>query len=537
MRMARAKRGQEVAASDPGQDKENGGERVGRGRRLQKGEKSWASLIPRSRTNSQERIEEVKERVVIEPVTKIKVGAVKQLNQVKNAKEKKQEEKKGKFVKKAPLRATEVTPKPTVQDTSKDTSKSKQKGAQKSTLKELPKTAPKTTPTLEPKTTQKEAPKTTSNEKVATTRASSRTPKSVANDSTTSQTSKKPENNNPEKGKKGCKTVVLEETTKEPEINKSGRGKKAVVVEESEDPNPVRKTRGVSKQKIAVKPSVEAKEDGKEKKKPTVVKVKSNAKKTKTVTLVNEENSSVNKIDSYFKKTPVVTKTIETNPRKRKSEDEDDATPTKKTLLDTTKKSLPKKSLAHRDILNLLDDFDDQKETEDDHEEAVEEDTEVSFNKNTSKSREQAGLDAYQNKLNNLVPVWKRNASANGSKLTSKPIVEDDVFNPDNYGEEEFGPDDPKAKPKKTRKKKKQTKAILVFGEQAKTAEAKQSVKESHNLKTPGQAKKTRKRVAAAPPPPLPAPPAANILAPRSSTGANVIREDFAAQPQVCCFS
>ena len=33
------------------------------------------------------------------------------------------------------------------------------------------------------------------------------------------------------------------------------------------------------------------------------------------------------------------------------------------------------------------------------------------------------------------------------------------MFNPDNYGEEEFGPDDPKAKVKKTRKKKKVTNA------------------------------------------------------------------------------
>ena len=52
-----------------------------------------------------------------------------------------------------------------------------------------------------------------------------------------------------------------------------------------------------------------------------------------------------------------------------------------------------------------------------------------------------------------------------------------DVFNPDNYGEEEFGPDDPKAKVKKTRKKKKVTKAIVVFGGAEEAAEAKKSVK------------------------------------------------------------
>ena len=57
------------------------------------------------------------------------------------------------------------------------------------------------------------------------------------------------------------------------------------------------------------------------------------------------------------------------------------------------------------------------------------------------------------------------------------------MFNPDNYGEEEFGPDDPKAKVKKTRKKKKVTKAIVVFGGAKEAEEAKKSVKASHNLK------------------------------------------------------
>ena len=56
------------------------------------------------------------------------------------------------------------------------------------------------------------------------------------------------------------------------------------------------------------------------------------------------------------------------------------------------------------------------------------------------------------------------------------------MFNPDNYGEEEFGPDDPKAKVKKARKKKKVTKAIVVFGGADEAAEAKKSVKASHNL-------------------------------------------------------
>ena len=55
---------------------------------------------------------------------------------------------------------------------------------------------------------------------------------------------------------------------------------------------------------------------------------------------------------------------------------------------------------------------------------------------------------------------------AKAARLLSKPL-EEDVFNVDIYGEEEFGPDDPNAKPKKARKKKKNTKAIFVFGDNA----------------------------------------------------------------------
>ena len=105
------------------------------------------------------------------------------------------------------------------------------------------------------------------------------------------------------------------------------------------------------------------------------------------------------------------------------------------------------------------------------------------------------------------VPVWHRETPASAAirrksflygdlqpkvtlqefSIPSYPVhdykVKEDVFNPDNYGEEEFGPDDPKAKVKKTRKKKKVTKAIVVFGGAEEAAEVKKSVKASHNLK------------------------------------------------------
>ena len=100
---------------------------------------------------------------------------------------------------------------------------------------------------------------------------------------------------------------------------------------------------------------------------------------------------SLPKIDSYFAKAPDKSlnskASVGENPRKRKSEDDDDEdpTPAKKAtqqLAPKSKKTPPKKSLAHRDILNLLDDFnDDEKEEE---ERNSDEETEVSFKTGTS---------------------------------------------------------------------------------------------------------------------------------------------------------
>ena len=99
---------------------------------------------------------------------------------------------------------------------------------------------------------------------------------------------------------------------------------------------------------------------------------------------------SLPKIDSYFAKAPEKNQNskanIGENPRKRKSEDDDseDPTPAKKAtqqLLQKSKKTPPKKSLAHRDILNLLDDFNDDDKDEDKN---SDEETEVSFKTDTS---------------------------------------------------------------------------------------------------------------------------------------------------------
>ena len=65
------------------------------------------------------------------------------------------------------------------------------------------------------------------------------------------------------------------------------------------------------------------------------------------------------------------------------------------------------------------------------------------------------------------------------------------MFDPNCYGEEEFGPEDERAKiKKKARRKKKDTKAILVFGNQAAKKDIEKAVKESHHLRTPGVARK-----------------------------------------------
>ena len=120
--------------------------------------------------------------------------------------------------------------------------------------------------------------------------------------------------------------------------------------------------------------------------------VESDSKKTtkKPDQTTKKSAESLPKIDSYFTKASEKSlnskANVGENPRKRKSEDDDseDPTPAKKAtqqLLQKSKKTPPKKSLAHRDILNLLDDFNgDDKEEE----KNSDEETEVSFKTDTS---------------------------------------------------------------------------------------------------------------------------------------------------------
>ena len=97
------------------------------------------------------------------------------------------------------------------------------------------------------------------------------------------------------------------------------------------------------------------------------------------------------KIDTYFAKASdkgLNSKAnLSENPRKRKSEDDDteDPTPAKKASSQPalkSKKTPPKKSLAHRDILNLLDDYND--DDKDEGGKNSDEETEVSFKTDTS---------------------------------------------------------------------------------------------------------------------------------------------------------
>ena len=79
--------------------------------------------------------------------------------------------------------------------------------------------------------------------------------------------------------------------------------------------------------------------------------------------------------------------------------------------------------------------------------------------------------------------------------------VKGDIFDVDSYGVEEFGPEGGKEKTRRKGRRKKDTKAILMFGsDQTNRANVEKAVKESHHLKTPSGF--NRKRPKQAPPPP-----------------------------------
>jgi len=163
-------------------------------------------------------------------------------------------------------------------------------------------------------------------------------------------------------------------------------------------------------------------------------------------------------------------------------------------------KNAPRKTLCNMDILGLLDD-EVEEVIEENLDPVAEEEQPSKEISNENQPAQVANISNNDNssfsKLKDKVPVWRKQLDTSKSGGSTKTF--DDVFNPENYGEEEFGPEDVNPKKKRVRKKKKDTKAILVFGGNKKNAanEVKRAVKESHNLKTPEVAKKKTSRKAA----------------------------------------
>jgi len=145
-----------------------------------------------------------------------------------------------------------------------------------------------------------------------------------------------------------------------------------------------------------------------------------------------------------------------------------------------TRKIEPRKTICNIDILNLLSDPED--EQEDNDKEEIEP-TAAPVRKSPCKSYKQKVEDSIGDQKK--VPIWRK---MNASKLDTTPK---DVYNADKYGEEEFGPEAVDQKKKKTRKKKKDTKAILQFGDKESKV-VRDVVKDAYNVKTPG-VRKTRK--------------------------------------------
>ena len=150
-------------------------------------------------------------------------------------------------------------------------------------------------------------------------------------------------------------------------------------------------------------------------------------------------------------------------------------------------KNVPRKTLCNMDIIGLLDDeLDEDKETEKDpddnvaNKEGEEDDPEISFKDQSS--------NGTNGSKGSKVPVWRKQNANDESN-----VVGEDVFDPWNYGEEEFGPDKDNVVKKKVRKKKKDTKAILTWGKK-KTEDVRTAVKLTHNLETPGRKKPKPKR-------------------------------------------
>ena len=233
----------------------------------------------------------------------------------------------------------------------------------------------------------------------------------------------------------------------------------------------VRKSRGRSQTE-----NVPAKETGA--KKPVAL------AKVKEVSDRSATKSPVRKISQKRKLSQIVieaelddsSKKAKISPTKKKS-------PVKRyrsiasSLSKVQQKNAPRKTLGNRDILGLLDeDPEDEEVNQNDHEPEPEKNPNMSSSFSKSKPK---------------VPVWRQQHQ---EPPKAEQTLVGDVFDPMNYGEEEFGPEDESVHPvkKKVKRKKKDTKAILVFGKNQSNG-IKNVVKEAHNLKTPGAGKKTKK--------------------------------------------
>ena len=169
------------------------------------------------------------------------------------------------------------------------------------------------------------------------------------------------------------------------------------------------------------------------------------------------------------------------SPRKSKIAFKSLASSVSQPKMSTYKRKIePRKTICNIDILNLLS---DQEDEEEDNDIKKIEPTSAPVRNSPSKINKQKVEETMGDQKK--VPIWRK---MNASKLDTTPR---DVYNADKYGEEEFGPEAVDQKKKKTRRKKKDTKAILQFGDKESKV-VRDVVKDAYNVKTPG-VKKTRK--------------------------------------------
>ena len=210
---------------------------------------------------------------------------------------------------------------------------------------------------------------------------------------------------------------------------------------------------------------------------PEIVKLPPKKRRLSNLKIAEEFESPVKKAKL---ESPAAKKVTKKSPKKRYTSI---ASSISKTGIVGTK-NVPRKTLCNMDIIGLLDDeLDEDQEAEEapaDKEASKvdnEDDPEISF-------KDQSGVGSKGSK----VPVWRKQNTNDESNVAGE-----DVFDPWNYGEEEFGPDKDNAVKKKVRKKKKDTKAILTWGKK-KTEDVRTAVKLTHNLETPGRKKVKPKR-------------------------------------------